>query len=115
MSDKCNCNLNCPPNLKFFCCNNCQNKGWTKWWRDKKGFEDKWSDKRGFNSSEGCVLGADRPPECKAYDCHEYRFFQTYTADKNGNWGGHAWDAVHEDKVDQEFCDKMNDLLKENQ
>ena len=108
------CNLMCPPHLPFFCCNNCQKKEWVLWWRDKHGLHDKFGP-RGFLGPQGCVLGEDRPPECKKYDCHAYRFYMAFNANSDGTWRMAALSEVHHDKIDREFCDKMNALLEEKQ
>ena len=77
------CDLNCPAAVTIaFCCKNCVN---SKREHITESNKHLWSDKVGFWTLNGCVLGDERPKECKEYDCKDY------VVVVERRWNGKAW------------------------
>ena len=103
------CDLKCPPMLRHFCCNGCRKK--PPCLRLKDEFEDLWSEETGFYRDDGCVLGEDRPDECKMYDCKEYDVFVTMGY-RNDKWVIISLQAKRHDRITGEFISRYNKLLE---
>ena len=105
------CNLQCPPNMRFFCCSQCYNKPQSLALKDV--FPDKWNEGSGFwRREDGCQLGEDRPDECKDYDCRNYIMSVGYVWHK-GRWQFKFLHPIDCAKYDREFCDRINELCEE--
>lgn len=73
--NKPNCDFNCPPDKKFFCCKNfgCKKHNGFFEWDEISFFSDKekdnilsfWNDRAGFQRENGCVL----PRKLRSYIC----------------------------------------------
>lgn len=104
------CDLDCPVAYggPKKCCKNCRNsKGHLK-----SVYPDEWIPTIGFLRKDGCVLGEDRPQECKDYDCKQYIFYSV-TLYKNGVWTTAGLHEIPLNNRSKELRDRYNALLRE--
>ncbi len=86
--DEPNCDFQCPPDKKFFCCTNfgCKKNCGFFEWEEIAFFSDKerdeilslWDNKSGFQGENGCVL----PRELRSYVCLQWSCRHSKTKNK---------------------------------
>ena len=105
-----NCDGQCPPFLRFFCCNGCVRKEFVINHRDDNNLHDQWTED-GFLSKDGCVL-AERPKECLEYDCKRYWCSMSFLY-ADGKWRWAHLNCLETSKLGEDFDKKLLALFEE--